>query len=379
MSRPTYAEIDLAAIRHNLRVLRSRLGPGVRVLGVVKADGYGHGAEQVAQALVRPGGGGDPGIDMLGVAIVEEGVALRVAGVGVPILVMGLAPADELAAALAYRLTLTVDGPATAEPIARLAARRGVRMPVHLKVDTGMNRLGVRAEEAVEAARALAASPHLDLEGLYTHLACADVPDGGTTDRQLAAFRAVVEALAAEGIRPRLLHAANSSALLGRPDSHFNLVRPGLALYGVRPGGARGEVDLRPALALKSRVVALKRVRPGEGVSYSHRWRAQRESLVGVVPVGYADGYPWALSERASVRVAGRLAPVVGAVCMDMTMVDLTDVPGAGPGAEVTLIETDPQSPLSAAALAEQAGTIPYEILTGIGKRVPRRHIWGEG
>jgi len=366
MPRPTWAEIDLAALRHNLRALRQRVGPHVKVMGVVKADAYGHGAGPVARTLA------DAGIDMLGVATVEEGVELREAGVGTPVLVMGLAPEADLADALAHDLTLTVDGSATAGPIERAAAERGAPAPVHLKIDTGMNRLGVRAEAAARAAAEVAARPHLRLEGAYTHLACADEPDDAVTPGQLSAFAEALEAVRAAGLAPSLVHAANSAALLTRPEAHFDMVRSGLALYGVLPSEAGRQVPLRPILALKSRLMAVKRVRAGEGVSYGHRWRAGRESLLGVLPVGYADGYPRALTNRAQVRAAGRLVPVVGAVCMDMVMVDLTDVPEATPGLEVALLEAEGASPLSASALAEAAGTIPYEILTGIGRRVPR-------
>ncbi len=370
MPRPTRAEIDLAALRRNLGTLRNRVGPGVKVLAVVKADGYGHGAVPVGRTLA------DAGIDMLGVAIVDEAVELREAGIRTPILVMGLAPEDDLADAIAHGLALTVDGPATARPIERLAARRDARVAVHLKIDTGMNRLGVRAESAAQAAADVAACPHLTLAGVYTHLACADLADDAVTPGQLAAFAEALEAVRARsgagGPEPPVVHAANSAALLARPESHFQMVRPGLALYGVHPCEAARDVSLEPILTLKSHIVATKTVKAGEGVSYGHRWRAERERLIGVLPIGYADGYARALSNRGRGRAAGRLVPVVGAVCMDMTMVDLTDVPGAGVGLEVTLIEADNASPLSAAALAEAAGTIPYEVLTGIGKRVSR-------
>jgi len=366
MPRPTWAEIDLPALRHNLRTLRGRVGPGVKVMGIVKADAYGHGAGPVARTLA------DAGIDMLGVATVEEGVELREAGVGTPVLVMGLAPEADLADALAHGLTLTVDGATTARALERAAAARSTPAPVHLKIDTGMNRLGVRAESAATAAAAVAGCPHLRLQGAYTHLACADEADDAVTPGQLAAFAEALEAVRTAGREPALVHAANSAALLARPEAHCGMVRSGLALYGVPPSEAARAAPLAPVLALKSRVVAVKPVRAGEGVSYGHRWRAGREARVGVLPVGYADGYPRALSNRAQVRAAGRLAPVAGAVCMDMVMVDLTDVPGAAPGLEVVLLEADTASPLSAAALAEAAGTIPYEILTGIGRRVPR-------
>ncbi len=366
MPRPTYAEVDLTAIRDNLRTLRERVAPGVKVLGVVKADGYGHGAVEVARTLEAAG------IDMLGVALVEEGVELRSEGVGAPILVMGLIHADDVAGALEFDLIPTVDGPAAAAEVEARAAEVDCTVAVHLKIDTGMNRLGVRAEEVAEAAAAIRRMEHLAIEGAYTHFACADREDDTTTAEQLARFRAALEAMRDVGVEPPLVHAANSSALLTLPESHLRMVRAGLALYGIHPCKAAEGAPLRPALALKTRVACLKRVRTGEGVSYGHRWRAERESVIGVLPIGYGDGYPRALSEGGRVRVAGRLVPVAGTVCMDATMVDLTDVPEARPGLEVSLIEAASASPISAAAVAEVAGTIPYEVLTGIGKRVPR-------
>ena len=366
MPRPTRAEIDLAALRHNLRVVRQRVGDGVQVCAVVKADAYGHGAVRVARTLCGAG------IDMLGVALVEEGLALREAGLVEPILVMGLAPEDDLADALAADLALTVDGAATAEAIDRAAAAQGTTAAVHLKIDTGMNRLGVRAEEAARAAAEVDALPHLGLAGVYTHLACADEPDDPFTPAQLATFGEALEAMRGVGVAPPLVHAANSAGLFARPAARFGMVRSGLALYGVGPSEAARAADLVPVMTLKTRVATVKQVRAGEGVSYGQRWRAERESRIGVLPVGYADGYPRSLSNRGRVRAAGRLVPVVGAVCMDLVMVDLTDVPEAGAGLEVTLLEADAASPLSAAALAEAAGTIPYEILAGIGPRVRR-------
>ena len=373
MPRPTYAEVDLAAIRDNLRTLRERVAPGVKILGVVKANAYGHGAVEVARTLAAAG------IDMLGVALVEEGVELRSEGVEAPILVMGLLPADDVAGALEFDLIPTVDGPASAAEVEARAAELNCTVAVHLKIDTGMNRLGVRAEEAAEAAAAIGRMEHLTLEGAYTHFACADRAADKTSSEQLARFAAALDAMRGVGVRPPLVHAANSSAVLTLPESHFAMVRPGLALYGIHPcpyGPAAGKAaegaPLRPALALKTRVACLKRVRTGEGVSYGHRWRARRESVIGVLPIGYADGYPRAVSDGATALAAGRLVPVAGTVCMDATMVDLTDVAEARPGLEVTLIEAASASPLSVAALAALAGTIPYEILTVLGKRVPR-------
>jgi len=372
--RPTWAEINLGAIRANLAALRMLLAPGVKVLGVVKADGYGHGMARVARTLE------ESGIDMLGVVMVEEGVALRSAGIGAPILMMGSLPADEIANLVAHDLVATVAEAATAEEIDREARRAAKVVPVHLKVDTGMNRLGVRAEEAVGVAETVAGLKHLRLDGVYTHFACAEMPDRAATEEQLRRFAEVLRALGERNLKPPIVHAANTAAILALPESHFDMVRPGLGLYGILPcEGAPKAVRLKPALALKSRVAHLKRVPRGEGVSYGHTWRAQRDSVIGLLPIGYGDGYPRALSNKGQVRLgegpAARLVPVVGHICMDATLVDLTDVPAPRVGLAATLIEADAESPLSASAVARLAGTIPYEILTGLAKRVPRVYV----
>ena len=376
MPRPTYAQVDLGAIRHNLRALRALLAPRVKVLGVVKADAYGHGAARVARTLQ------DAGIDMLAVALVEEGVLLRRAGIRAPILVMGTLPADDMDAALAHNLRVTVADLATAAALQRRATARRRRAVVHLKIDTGMSRMGFRPEEAAAAARTVAAMKRLVVEGAYTHFACADEDGhlpagrqaGEATGRQLARLRRALAAMRDAGVRPPLVHAANSSALITMPAAHFNMVRPGLALYGVRPCPAAAKVRLTPALTLKTQVAHLKAVRPGEGVSYGHRWKAKRNTLLGLLPIGYADGYPRALWRRGKVRVAGRLCPIRGVICMDATLVDLTAVADPHVGMPATLIEADPAGPLSAESLARLCGTIPYEILTGIGSRVPRMY-----
>jgi len=371
--RPTWAEVNLGAIRANLGALRGLMAPGIKVLGVVKADAYGHGMVPVARALESAG------VDMLGIVMVEEGVRLREAGIALPILMMGSIPEDETEALVAHDLRPTVGDVETLERLDGAARAAGKRVAVHLKVDTGMNRLGVRSEEAVALAERILGRPSLALEGLYTHFACADTPGDRATREQLKRFRAVLAELDRRGIRAETIHAANSSALATMPETHFDMVRPGLALYGALACRAPDGLDLRPALALRSRVAHLKRVRRGEGVSYGHTWRAQRDSVVGLLPIGYGDGYPWALSNKGQVRIgegpAARLAPVVGRVCMDATLVDLTDVPRPEVGLAATLIEADAESPLRVSAVARLAGTIPYEILTGLAKRIPRVYV----
>jgi alanine racemase len=242
-----------------------------------------------------------------------------------------------------------------------------------------MNRLGVRSEEAVALAEQIVGRPSLVLEGLYTHFACADTPGDRTTREQIQRFRAVLAELGRRGVQVETIHAANSSALATMPETHFDMVRPGLALYGALACRTPDGLDLRPALALRSRVAHLKRVPRGEGVSYGHTWRAQRDSVVGLLPIGYGDGYPRALSNKGQVRIGegpdAPRCPVVGRICMDATLVDLTDVPRPEVGLEATLIEADVESPLSVSAVARLAGTIPYEILTGLTCRVPRVYV----
>jgi alanine racemase len=367
MPRPTFAEVNLSAIRGNIRALRQRLQHDVHLMGIVKADAYGHGAVPVARTLE------EEGVQMLAVAMVEEGVVLREAGIRTPILVMGAMPLDEVATAVRHDLRATVDDAASAVALEHEAAACSRPLEVHLKIDTGMNRLGVPAGDVRRTATAVAHMPHLVVEGAYTHFACADRDDGEeATGRQLLKFQQALAALAGARVTPTCIHTANSAAIVGLGPAHFNMVRPGLAMYGVRPTAAARTVPLQPALTLRSKVVHLKRVPRGEGVSYGYTWRAERDSLVGLLPVGYADGYRRALSNRGQVRVAGRLCPVVGTVCMDATLVDVTDVPGAAVGMDAVLIEADNDSPLSVSAVASLCGTIPYEIFTGLSCRVPR-------
>jgi alanine racemase len=288
---------------------------------------------------------------------------------------MGATPADEIDAAIEHDLSPTINDLDAARELEAHAAARGRTVCVHLKIDSGMNRLGVRAEDAPEAVAALREMKHLVLEGAYTHFACAESEDQAPSREQMTRLQAALARMRAAGAAPLLIHAANSAAILMLRQAHFDMVRSGLALYGIAPGPAPGAGQLLPALTLKSQVAHLKRVRRGEGVSYGQTWKAPRDSLIGVLPIGYADGYRRHLSNCGQVRVAGRLCPVVGIVCMDATLVDLTDVPDARVGMPATLIEADPSSPLSVAAVAGLCGTIPYEILTGISARVPRVYV----
>ncbi len=373
--RPTTAHIDLGALRHNLAQVR-RLAGAREVIAIVKADAYGHGAVPVARALAAEG------VTRFGVALVEEGRVLREAGVRGEILVLGGFVEDQAAEIVELGLTATIFHAGHADALNEAARRAGRAAPVHAKIDTGMGRLGFAVDAAPDAVAALARCAFLRLEGLMTHFADADLADPAYAREQVARFDAVAETVRRAGVRIPIRHAANSAAVMaaswrsagGGP--LYDAVRPGLMLYGVHPGPAVGAgVDLRPVLSLTTRILLLKRVPPGMPISYGRTFVTRRDSLIAVLPIGYADGYPRALSNAGRVLVRGRAAPVVGRVCMDLTMVDVTDVPGAAEGDEAVVIGARGAAAITAEDVAAGAGTIAYEILCGIGPRVPRRYL----
>jgi alanine racemase len=367
--RSTVADVDLDAIADNLQTIRARAG--AEVIAVVKADAYGHGAEAVAETCF------EAGAVMVAVATVEEGLALREGGVNGPVLVL-LGPTDssEVAHAVAQELVLTVWEVERARAIseAATALRRPAR--IHFKVDTGLTRLGAPDKEAAARFRAIAALAHLEIDGIFTHFATSDEPDTSNDRAQLARFREVVGTLAD---RPRLVHAAASAgvAAFGALDG-LNAVRPGLALYGVHAAPhLAGSLQLRPALTWRSRIHRIASVPAGTGVSYGHEYRLPRDGRIATVPVGYGDGLQRVAGERGRVLVRGRRIPFAGRVCMDLVMLDVTDVEAAREGDEVVLIGTQAGATQTAEDLAEACGTISYEILTGIRRRVPRRYFRG--
>jgi alanine racemase len=364
--RPTVAEIDLGAVQRNLLRVRAAVGRKVRIFGVVKADAYGHGAVPVARAL-------EPMCNALAVSLVEEGLELRAAGVRAPIMVLGAYFNRHQDEVLAERLTPVVYDLGDLERFALAASRRGRRADVHVKVDTGMSRLGIPVGDVPRMLGRLEDWPSLRLAGLCTHFASADAPDAGTTEEALRRFEACLEVAKAHGATDLVNHAANSAATVRFPEARLDAVRPGLALYGAMPSPSVQLEGLEPALRLTTRIMAVHDLAPGTSVSYGGLWRAPRRSRIATLPVGYADGYPRHV-RGATALVAGRRVPVVGAVCMDMLMIDVTDVPegDAGIGASATLIGRDGDEAITIDDVAGWAGTISYEILCGISKRVPR-------
>ncbi|HSC88716.1 MAG TPA: alanine racemase [Polyangiaceae bacterium] len=381
--RPTRAEVNLDNLRHNLHVLRTvssrRNQAAPRIWAVLKADGYGHGAKAVARTLERGG------VDGVCVALVEEGVELREAGISVPILVMGGYYKSAFRELLHHGLTPVLHEPAQVEELARtLASAELGRARAHIKVDTGMARLGAPPSEWSRLATVLARHREIVFEGLMTHFANADGPESDALEAPLDSFARACEVFRAEGLVPELRHAANSAALL-RGGASFDVVRPGIALFGPNPLPRAGLADaddlastLRPVMSIHTRVVAVRDLAPGDAVGYGSTWVATRPSRVATVPMGYADGLSRAVSNRGAMLVRGRRAPIVGIVSMDMTMLDVTDVPGAALGDEVVVLGSQKvpgersSAEITAHDLARAAGTIPWEVLTNVSRRVPR-------
>jgi alanine racemase len=369
--RPAWSEVDLAAVRTNVRTLARRAAPA-QLLAVVKADAYGHGAVPVARAAL------EAGASWLGVALVEEGAALRQAGIDQPILLLSEPPPEAAGAVVAGRLTPVVYTEAGIEALAKAVAEAAPDqpLPVHLKVDTGMHRVGCQPEDAMALVDALGARPELVLEGICTHLAVADEPHRPETLTQLLEFNALLDGLDGRGARPPIVHAANSAALLAFPESCFDLVRVGIALYGVAPAPSLAEsVPLQPVLSLRAQVTYVKTLPGGTGLSYGLRYTLERTSRVATVPIGYADGVPRNLGlSGGEVLIGGRRHPIAGAVTMDQLMVDVGDEP-VDVGDEVVLLGAQGEDQINAAEWAQRLGTISYEIVTGIGPRVPRRYV----
>jgi len=372
--RPAWVDVDLDALEHNLASIQKRIaGSGARALAqtmaVVKADAYGHGAVGVSRCLEAAG------VDWLGVALLEEGAEIRRAGVELPILVLGTARPAKVALYRRYRLTPTVSSLAELALWSEWAAGESEPQPIHLKVDTGMGRLGVALSEVPQALAAVRAHPRLRLAGLLSHFAEADDLGSPRNPLQEGRFAEVLALLTSEERAGIVLHMANSAAALHRSGSRYDLVRLGIAIYGLDPVRVPAQ-DLRPVMSVRARIVQLREVPAGTPVSYGGRTVTRRRSKIAVVPVGYADGYAWRLTGRAEALVRGCRVPVAGSVTMDMTLLDVTDT-GAVLGEEAVLLGRQGGEEISARELAAHAGTISWEILCHLGLRLPRRYVRG--
>ena len=391
MTRSTVARVDLAALRSNFRAIQDFLAQADRegpprilapgtvaprtppaVIAVVKANAYGHGAERVALALEQAGA------TMLACADIEEGIVLRRAGVGVPILVFGALSVSDLDGLFEYSLTPTISTPSAARAVQAAALSRKTRLGYHLKIDTGMNRLGFRHDNLRRTLPDVLGSPNLRLEAIYTHFATADDPGQALFNDQRARFEQAVRTAQELGAAKTVLrHASNSAALLRDSRVWYDIVRPGLLLYGIVPPPLASTMALQPVMSLTSRVVAVKGLRPGEAVGYGARFRADAPATIAVVPAGYADGLDLRLEQRGQVLIRGRRVPIVGAVSMDMMTVDVTGLDAVEPGDEVVLIGrqgAEAWQQIDVREMAAAIGTIPYEIVCRIGARIERQY-----
>jgi alanine racemase len=366
----TWAEIDLDAVDHNVRQLKRLLGPTVLLTAVVKAEAYGHGAMPVSRRALAAGA------DRLAVATPREAIHLRRAGVNSPLLVLGPTPPWEAEGLVSQGIIATVMSLPTAQALSGAAAAARVKATVHVKVDTGMGRYGLLPHEVLPFALALRELPALDVEGLWTHFATAEDVDASYLHQQLDTFLAVAEQLRQNGISAPLRHAANSAAAICHPESRLEMVRCGLAIYGLYPSdGCRAKLTLHPAMTLKSRVCRLRWLPEGSSISYGRTYRTTRPTLAAFVPIGYADGWRRALSNRGAMLIRGQRVPLVGRVCMDGCVADVTAVEGVQEGDEVVLLGRQGESEITADEIAESLGTISYDVVTTVGPRVPRVYL----
>jgi len=364
--RPTRVEIDLDSIAYNIHQIRKKVGNKTKIMAVMKANAYGHGAVEVAKVAI------DAGAQWLAVALVEEAIQLREAGIQSPILILGSTPPDQVHEVIKYNLSQTVCSRELIETLSNEAQSWNQTAKVHIKVDTGLGRLGIFPEEVAAFVKESSCLEGIEIEGIFTHFSVAD-EDKAFTELQIKKFKEVISNLEREKIHIPLKHAANSAAVVGFASSYFNLVRPGIILYGLYPSPEMNRtIPLKPAMSFKTKITYLKRVPAGYSLSYDRTFTTERKSLIAILPVGYADGYPRALSNKGEVLIKGKRAPVVGMICMDMTLVDVTHIPDVKIGDEVVLFGKQNGAQISADEIASKSDLINYEILCGISKRVPR-------
>jgi len=369
MARPTVACIDLDALAHNVAQIRKLVGRR-KICAAVKADAYGHGAVVVCHALSRAG------VDMFAVAMTEEAVELRGAGIRKPIFLLTAVPTADIDVILEHDVSACITEEGFARELSARALRKGVQAPVHVNVDTGMRRVGIDWQEAAACVRRISRLAGLRLVGLFSHFACSDADDLSFSHEQVRRFNLVIAQLRRAGIEPPLVHMANSNGVLRLPQAHFNAVRPGLILYGLlsRPD-LRSHIELRPVLSMRTAIAHVKRVPEGEKIGYGHTFTTWRDSIIATLPIGYHDGYIRQFSNQGQVLVRGRRAPVVGRVCMDQTLIDVTDVPGAAVGDEVVIYGRQGTDMIGVEEMAARVERIPYELTCAVSPRVRREFV----
>ncbi len=368
--RPTRAEISLKAIQHNLEAVRKKIGTSVKVMAIVKANAYGHGLVETSKAFVKFG------IDYLGVGFLEEGIVLRQNGITCPILVLGGVLGDQVQHFLANDLDITVSSIELAERIEReVAHHNSKKAKVHLKIDTGMERIGVHSDNALQFAQKVASLQHIEIIGIYSHFATAELHDKSFALSQLERFNKALNQIESSGIKIPLQHIANSGAVLDLPESYFTMVRPGIVLYGLYPSDETTEsIPIEAVVSLKSKVVFIKTVEANTSISYGRKYFTQTRTKIATIPIGYGDGYNRRLTNQTNVIIKGQIYPVVGAICMDQIMVNIgySDI---HIGDNVTLIGSEKNQTIGIWDLANKVGTNAYEIMCGITARVPRIYL----
>lgn len=364
------AKVDLNAIRHNLQEIKANINSNTKLMVMIKADAYGHGAVPLAKII-----GDSTLVDAYGVAIIEEAIELREAGVTKPILILGYTPKEQYELVVAYDVAQTIFQYEMAEALSEEAVKQNKIARLHIKVDTGMSRIGFAdTQESIETIKRIAKLPNIEMEGLYSHYARADEMDRKATEDQFDRYEKFVQELEKENIHFPIKHIANSAGIIEFPEAYCNMVRCGIATYGIYPSDMvhKDLVKLLPAMELKTHVIYVKDVEAGVGISYGATYVTDRKRRIATIPVGYADGYSRNLSNCGKVIIHGQYAPVVGRICMDQFMVDVTDIPGVKQGDTVTLLGRDADAYISAEELAEWSHSFAYELVCTVGKRIPR-------
>jgi len=369
--RPVWAEVDLDKLAHNMREIR-RVAKSENIIAVVKADAYGHGAIDVAPVLL------ENGANRLAVAVISEAVELRRSGIECPIMILGFTPPNLIDELLKYDIEQAVYSYEFAIELSKMAQKKNKMAKIHIVVDTGMGRIGyLPNDESAQEVYNISRLPNIIIEGMFCHFSTADEKDKSYTNGQVKKYNDFYEKLKEKKVNINIRHVANSAAIIDLPETHYEAVRPGIILYGYYPSEEvnKENIDLIPVMTLKTNIVHIKKLPPGESVSYGRKFTTERESVIATLPVGYADGYTRLLYQKGKVILKGKFAPVIGRICMDQCMIDITDIEGVKIGDEVILMGEDENKKFTADTIAELIGTINYEVVCMIGKRVPRVYI----
>ncbi len=369
--RPIWLEINLDAIAHNVKKIRQIVGKNTQIIAVVKANAYGHGAIEVSETLL------ENGVTMLGVGVTEEGIVLREAGIKAPILICGLTTNEQLESLVMYNLTATVCDLKAAKILSTIASKKKKKARIHIKIDTGMGRLGIPSKDTLNFVKKISLMENIEIEGIFTHFAATNEEDGNYTRKQFEKYKKALLELERGGINIPLKHVANSTAILNSYRFHLNAVRPGMILYGLFPSPRTKQiVQLRPAVEFKTKIIFLKEVSAGKSIGYGGTYTTTKPTRIATLPLGYADGYSWLLSNKGEVLVKGERAPIIGRICMDLCMIDVTHIEGVQIGDEVVLWGKQGSEMISAEEVAQKIGSIVYEVICMVDKeRVPKVFI----